>query len=71
LAFLIAPRRHQWPQLWRIWRWVLCVSLLAALGGSLFSLWQQADNQPPLDILLVLLDGSHIYGFQCARLRTS
>lgn len=56
LAFLIAPRRHQWPRLWHAWRWVLCASLLAALGGSLFSLWQQADNQPPLDIALVLLD---------------
>jgi len=56
LAFLLAPRRHQWPRLWRAWRWVLCLSLLAALGGSLFSLWQQADNQPLLEAVLVLLD---------------
>ncbi|CAI0973749.1 Inner membrane protein yfeZ [Serratia liquefaciens] len=56
LAFLIAPRRHQWPRLWRAWRWVLIASLLAALGGSLFSLWQQDDNPSALDIVLALLD---------------
>ena len=56
LAFLLAPRRHQWPRLWRTWRWGLCFSLLAALSGSLFNLWQQADNQPLLEAILVLLD---------------
>jgi hypothetical protein len=56
LAFLLAPRRHQWPRLWRAWRWVLSFSLLAALGGSVFNLWQQGDNQPPLDAVLILLD---------------
>lgn len=56
LAFLIGPRRHQWSRLWRAWRWVLSASVLAALGGSLFSLWQQDSNQPALDMVLALLD---------------
>lgn len=56
LAFLIAPRRHLWPRLWRAWRWVLSALVLAALGGSLFSLWQQDGNLPALDGVLALLD---------------
>jgi hypothetical protein len=56
LAFLIAGRRQHWPRLWRCWRWVLIVSLAAALLGSLYSLWQQDSNEPPLDLLLALLD---------------
>lgn len=53
---LIAGRRQHWPRLWRSWRWVLIVSLAAALLGSLYSLWQQDSNEPPLDLLLALLD---------------
>ncbi|QUY48222.1 DUF2919 domain-containing protein [Serratia plymuthica] len=56
LAFLIGPRRYLWPRLWRAWRWVLSASVLAALGGSLFSLWQQDSNLPALDGVLALLD---------------
>jgi hypothetical protein len=56
LAFVIGSRRQQWPRLWRCWRWVLAVSLAAALSGALYSLWQQDSNEPPLDILLALLD---------------
>jgi polyferredoxin len=56
LAFLLGGRRLQWPRLWRAWRWVLICSLLAALGGSLFSLWLQDGNSPALELMLVLLD---------------
>jgi len=56
LAFLIGPRRHLWPRLWRAWRWVLSASVLAALGGSLLNLWQQDSNLPALDSVLALLD---------------
>jgi hypothetical protein len=56
LAFLIAGRRQHWPRLWCSWRWVLIVSLAAALLGSLYSLWQQDSNEPPLDLLLALVD---------------
>ena len=56
LAFLICGRRQHWSRLWRCWRWVLALSLAAALLGSLYSLWQQDGNEPPLDILLALLD---------------
>ncbi|MEN5280967.1 DUF2919 domain-containing protein [Serratia marcescens] len=56
LAFLLSGRRHQWPRLWRGWRWGLAVSLLASLGGSLFSLWRQDGDAPGLELALVLLD---------------
>ncbi|MFZ1872492.1 MAG: DUF2919 domain-containing protein [Chania sp.] len=56
LAFLIGGRRQHWPRLWRCWRWVLAFSLAAALLVSLYSLWQQGGNEPPLDMVLVLLD---------------
>ncbi len=56
LAFLICGRRQHWPRLWRCWRWILAASLAAALLGSLYSLWRQDSNEPPLDIILALLD---------------
>lgn len=56
LAFLICGRRQHWPRLWRCWRWVLATSLVAALLVSLFSLWQQEGNQPPVDMILIMLD---------------
>ena len=56
LAFLLSGRRHQWPRLWRGWRWGLAVSLLASLGGSLFSLWRQDGDAPGLELTLALLD---------------
>lgn len=56
LAFLICGRRQHWPRLWRCWRWVLALSLVAALLGALHSLWQQGANEPLLDSLLALSD---------------
>ncbi|RTF37694.1 DUF2919 family protein, partial [Serratia marcescens] len=38
------------------WRWGLAVSLLASLGGSLFSLWRQDGDASGLELALVLLD---------------
>ena len=55
LAFLLSGRRAQWPRLWRAWRWVLLLSLLAALGGSLAGVWQE-EGAPLLDGVLALLD---------------
>lgn len=56
LAFLLSGRRHQWPRLWRVWRWVLIVSFLAAFGGSLFSLWRGDGDAPGLELALALFD---------------
>lgn len=56
LAFLLSGRRATRPRLWRAWRWVLMASLLAAFGGTLYSLWQPDGNAVGLDIILALLD---------------
>ncbi|WON75770.1 DUF2919 domain-containing protein [Serratia sp. UGAL515B_01] len=56
LAFLICGRRQHWPRLWRFWRWGLAMSLGVALLVSLYTLWHQDSNEPPVDIILVMLD---------------
>ncbi|WP_455425349.1 DUF2919 domain-containing protein [Dryocola sp. LX212] len=40
LAFLISGRRHLWPRLWKVWRWVLVVAQLAVLAWQLVLLGQ-------------------------------
>lgn len=56
LAFVISGRRQHWPRLWWCWRWALVIAVTVALLGSAHGLWQQEITEPPVEMLLVLLD---------------
>lgn len=70
LGLLLTGYRQRFPRLWQMWRWVLCLTLLASVAQQSLFLWQENDSLSSIMILFTFVDLlGLIYLLVCHRIR--